>query len=564
MLFLEEAKTIYGNISSETWINELGWDAENLENPFSEGTEKLISASFRLFILLSKSILSGEYVSQIDQTQNVLNTLKDYSAHEEPIYSDDSEEINSMKESLFQSLVSLDAEMKHCIKLYESLLNIVSYKTDLYEHNYVLNGFHLPGTIEENSIFFIFAKLLIPICRKDYTMSYFTNVGEDSVGELIFLWKKINKYNEDILEKNFEILDILSDTSKNQIRNEIINLTHAASDKCVFLLKKMLHVSGESEYSVDFQNGHIRYRDRELDIPLFQEFLDRFEHLHVTADSRYATLHDKIRSERANLSDLILLMKYFRENGGTLHSIDEIINYFNAKYPLSVTDKFNDYALRTIKNYLYNCRFSFILENTEISTENLKDYMSEIEELQFNTGIKNYYPYRKAVKFLVKEIDRLFKDQKNYEYKDEIGHLISSLKVYLVKFKSALKWCRVRHFYPFQLPLSECTISYNELNVFIPSSFTRPIKYDMLNEEYNRNSLQISFFENKLDFLDDKKEIEEVKTTLASIQSGNQQLKIDIRNDNDNTQKDIKKDLDASLEKSENKNKEILGVFGRM
>ncbi len=137
--------------------------------------------------------------------------------------------------------------------------------------------------------------------------------------------------------------------------------------------------------------------------------------------------------------------------------------------------QFNSYAIRSIKSYISNCRFSLLLKQGNFTVEKIKNNIDEIESIQEETGIKNYHPYKKVLSFLGNYLGNL-KDEGNKELQNGLDLYNKIFK----KYKSVYEECILRHFTPFQLIVEDCK---TQGGIFIASSLSKPISPSKLRED---------------------------------------------------------------------------------
>lgn len=144
------------------------------------------------------------------------------------------------------------------------------------------------------------------------------------------------------------------------------------------------------------------------------------------------------------------------------------------------------------------------------SVENLKTDLLEINDIQNETRIYNYFPYYKALTFLSKKTENTFATKDNT---DSIQDLLLFFDELLEKFKHNLKWCYRNRYYPFQLISNECVVQYKDtdISLFIASSFCRPINYDRLNSKLQDLELKRKFY-------DSQNELSKERETIIQIQ----------------------------------------------
>lgn len=117
------------------------------------------------------------------------------------------------------------------------------------------------------------------------------------------------------------------------------------------------------------------------------------------------------------------------------------------------------------------------------------------------------------------DIDMEFKKEKN-----DIGIIKEKVDYFgeiKVKFEKCLKWCHRNKFYPFQLLLNECDIKVNDLDVFIASSYARPVSYEKLQKELFDFNLKQKFFDNRIELCEEKSRVIEIKNDIKTLEKRN-------------------------------------------
>lgn len=497
MIYIEECKRKYVEFFPVDWIEKLEWkDRDTSLASYKEGFLRINNFEILCFELLSKSALSGEYINNVDRMPLFFDEIKELTAHE---YSSPNPSIQSeLRDSLYKEYQILDKNLRICSVQYYRLWSFVSNKIDNFDHDFIFNVYTSAGDPSGNRLLSGFIRFVIPLCQEDHMLSFAPN----DISGLILRREELK--NE--LEKYSGAVGIIY---------------NALFDKCSFLLKKILHVSGKSEYCFNFKTYQIKKEDIQIDT--FNELYERFEFLHGKDfdEAGISEWQHKCLSGSVRISEIVMLMKHYQKDGGTIRQINNLLDDFNKKYnklyKKVFNKKFNRHALNTTKNYLYNCRLSFKIKHTKYSFEDLCVDMEEIENIQAETGVKNFYPYRKAVIFLFEDIANDISLKLDYNYENSVIPKLELLKKFLSKLEIAIKWCENQHFYPFQLMFNECCIKHSVLNIrlFVPSSFTRPIKYDQLFEELEEYKLKEILFQNKIELLKEREKIEHIKADLA-------------------------------------------------
>lgn len=503
-LYIEQCIDLYKKEFPCDWFSTYSWSPDSEKKSYRECHDKIHRCVNQYFVLISKSALSGEYVIKSNHVEKALNQLEELLANE---YSLDSS--SKLEKDIIDIYEKLDLELKSCVSYYRSLWSLVSTKVDEFEHDFIFNLSSINCNTTNKYLVF-FNNIIIEICKKDHYLSY----DKERISEL-FLLK----------EKARELFD-----SETDERVEEKNVLAVTLDKCSFLLKKMTLISGSSEYCYNYKNYRLNNNDIELNYT--KEIYEKFNDLHgkKISETKVLDIQKECINGNAKISHIILLMKSYQKDHGTIKQINNLINQFDTIYKrlyeaaLESKRVFEIHALNTVKNYLYNCRFSFKLDSKGYSYENLCDDMREIQEIQKETKIKNFYPYRKAIQFLKKDISESFKKDYSDEFRTLIEHKISILDEYLGNFKDSLTWAKEQHFYPFQLLSNECRIKVNSLNfkIFIPSSFSKPIDYEPLFQDLNEYKTALESYKSKIEIFEEKSRVESLKIEIS--QSGKKNI----------------------------------------
>lgn len=195
----------------------------------------------------------------------------------------------------------------------------------------------------------------------------------------------------------------------------------------------------------------------------------------------------------------------------------QLKNSDSRLYQKAFKSKFDNHSLCTLRNFMYNCRLAFLTKQPDFTLTALKEEMTKIETIHSDTIVNNFYPYKKAIIFIIAKIQEKFKKRDlDFDYNETIA----LLEKYLKKFDDNIEWCELHKFYPIQLPFKECIIK-NKVDgdsIILPSSVTRPIDYKHLKEEQSNYHVCLDNFRTSLIYLKDKKEIQSVKEEVKGIE----------------------------------------------
>lgn len=474
---------------SPDWINQLSWENESSSVvSFQNGRIIIEQYIISCFIFLTKSVLSGEYL---------LSITKEHLGEIEQLLSIDTNPIsdNKFKNELLSKFVNMNLDFNHAIKHYRKLINIVEDKIEPSNNDLLFSAFSKPRNSYKNNLFYSFEHHIIELALKDHLLFFEENI----ISKLILLREELQHIP---IDNNEEITEIYQ----------------ALQLKCTYLLKKLISRSNKLEYSLDFKRCIININD--YDIDTLKALYENFEFLYgkksLIYNQKIKKWEENCITKNCKLSELIMLMKYYQKDNGSKEQINDLLSTFNEVYNKiylkKIKNKFDLYALDTIKNYLNNSRLAYLIQH-KISFNDLKEEIEAIEIIQKKTYIKNFYPYKKAINYLIP----LIQDEINNSNSNLIEVKVKYLNVLIEKFEKSIKWCLKRHFYPFQLMKNECCCKYKNINIFIPSSYTKPINYEELFNELSVYQFTLTSFKSQLQILNEKREIllikEQIKLT---------------------------------------------------
>lgn len=493
---VEQIVRLYKGEFPMGWIDGYVWDQNNNQVSLDAIRDKINSFEQEVLYLFFQSVLSGEYLIKEDFPIS-LDSLSDLVANGE-LFDD---ELNKLKTIAIHLFNAMTYELGRVTRSYRYFLTLVNNKYKERQTKYIVNAYRVKHTFSNEGKFERLYDVLLEITRIDHFLSY----DKRAIDDLIIFHNELSKAQEDknLLEKNRLALRILN-------------------EKCLFLLKKLLiDDNKEFDYMIDFQPKH--YNTGKLHFEFFKDMDDGFEFYRTekyTNESLGNELDIKARNKGLHIGQYTLLMKCYKDSSKTTKpQIDNILSDFMQMYDsLSVIftrRPLDRYALGTLKNYMYNCRFSFLMQNSTYTFKQLQEGLNEIINIQYQTGVLNFYPYRKAFEKalqLLHNNESLDKNALN-EYKQFLQLCIS-------KFSEAIQWCRTYCFYPIQNAFRECLVPVANFGaVFVASSFCRPVKYDKLNDELNTFKNQVLLVDNEIALREEKTELQKLKKDIDNTRT---------------------------------------------
>lgn len=478
--YIIECINNYKNSFSPDWINQLSWEKESPITIFQNGRITIEQFINNSFILLTKSVLSGEYLL-VSTKEDLIKIEQLLSIDSNPNPNSD----NKFKNDLLKRFVNMNLDFNHAIKHYRKLINIVEDKVEPSNNDLLFSAFTKLRNSYKNNLYYSFEHHVIKLALKDHLLFF----EEDVISTLILLREELQQIPID-----------------NDI--QISEIYKALQLKCTYLLKKLITRSNNLEYSLDFKRYTLNIEDS--DIAPLKDLYENFEFLYgkknLVYNQKIKKWQENCIQKKSKLSELIMLMKYYQKDNKSKELINDLISEFdevyNRLYVKKIKNNFNRYALNTIKNYLYNSRFAYLI-NHQMSFNELKQELSIIDALQKKTYIKNFYPYKKAIDYLIP----LIQEELNNNNTDIIDEQVKYLNELIEKFEVSIKWCSKRNFYPFQLMENECHCKYNNIDIFIPSTYTKPINYQELFNELSQYKFTLISFKGQLEILNEKREV---------------------------------------------------------
>lgn len=417
-----------------------------------------------------------------------------------PISEGDEEAINR-KKLLYDLYRLLDNQLKNIFKEYTDFVLITDEKLEYAKHNYLFKiDTEQLDNAREFKLFRILKGLILPICQIEHNLSY-------------------EEYTRDIVTAYIEHLNI---ESKDIADPNCLDIFKLAIYKANFILKKLLRAGDSFEINVNF-NKKVICRDSIIIQEQLDTYWRNYECIHEDhqyLEAEITGYQKKLMTDiRVSFRDMALLMDFYCTNNMSIRQIDNLLNRFNKHYKQlfhkGYHSCFDNHALGTLRNFMYNCRLSYKTRQPSYDITQLTNDIAEVEMIQSETLINNFYPYKKAVEYLIKIISqRIEARDLNFDY----NNYIFKLESYLKKFDDNIEWCEAHKFYPIQLPFKECIVNIDGNRLFIPSSITRPIDYKKLRQCREKFYNNLDFFKTSQIYIKDRQDTELLRKELKSTE----------------------------------------------
>ena len=477
----------------ESWLP----NSSEEESVFFDKSAQIENFFETCFILLSRSIISGEYIN----VPNFLDVLNNFLAkttveYAPPSLSDSGSE---KVDKLLSRYRDLNYSIYNALQHYNYFVTISKNKFSTEENQYKYGFYKLKNINSTDKILKLFPEITIPLCLFDYRFP----IGEDEFQNLLISRDRLKEY--------------ISEGSSER-RSVLAVLLH----KCHFIIYNIK----ESPFYINTESSTICINPKDLDIGDYDGFIAR----ECDSESQANELLNDISGGNPELKSFVLLMKYYKQNLANKSDIvkmDFVLKKFSDIYqikrnsrefinPSNSVEEYNKFSLNSILNFLHNCRFSFYTQKCEPNLKQIKEELRHIENIQAKTGVRNFHPYEKAIEAIIKcielHIEKEDFDDKLIEDKlEELGRII-------ILYSESYEWSRSHQFFPFQLPFEESMycVDNESIKLFVPSAYAKYIDYNTLKErleQFNRTKEYLRF---RCDLSIERKEITQIKNDIKT------------------------------------------------
>lgn len=491
------AKTILDEFKKKFpigWIDQLNWNV-NKNQQLRTGLANILDFQIKLFENLSKLILSGDQlVSKTDSLDELLNLST------EDIVPEEGKSLKSRLQTRYADLL---------IDIHDSLY-LVKYHKDLTEDRYkpqsskvLVRAIPFKGNRENRSDYVSLLDDICQACWAEYIFSY----NEDYISDLLMLREKL----------------IGSKKGKAGIVITIIDVT---INKINLLLGKLSVFSKEKRitYNFDFHENTISLSENnQYQEDDFRRYFLDFMDVERISSEKILSWQEESQEDNIKMWHLVFLMRYYVKKTKSKEQIDNLIPLFEKHYQDNSKDKseniVNRFACRSGRNYMYNSRFSYYCQSDKnYSFNQMKSDLAEIEKIQNETFIFNYHPYQKAIEFSKKHLAKCISQNEPTEV---LENILFFLKESFEKFKNNVEWCKANQPYLMQLRFTFATIKDQGIDVFCPSTFCRPLRFQKLYESIQQISNEITSLDYQVSHHSDRLEFMEAKGKIDNMEKKN-------------------------------------------
>lgn len=488
----------------EDWIEtKYQWDSiQDAIDAMSKIQREVTDFIRNCFVNIARSLLRGEYIVNRTVFEETKVSFEKYWSKEHfcPPKEDENQEIFQRRSSAYKLYELLDSHLNALFRTYTTFVTSVDEKLEYSKHIYLFKVETAePQVLQDFHYFLLLRKLIIPLCEIEHHLEF-----SDEVREQVAVY-----------------IEQLSMASEDEVDKDCKTILDLAMAKGRFILRKLLRPGDTFEILIN-SNKKVINREKLILPETLVPFFSFYENIHENCPYNESEMNNcqlRIYKKTNSLLDIAILMDYYCSMGKSKEQIENLLNTFNARYnklfQKGYKSKFDNHSLCTLRNFIYNCRLSYLVKQEDFTIDDLKDEMLKIETVHSETFVSNFYPYKKAISFLISKIQEMV-ESRNLDF--DYDNAISLLEKYIQKFDDNIEWCELHKFYPIQLPFKECIIRIDDDSVIIPSSVTRPIDYKHLREEQSKFHNNLDNFRTSRIYLNDKKDIQTVKEEVKGFE----------------------------------------------
>lgn len=466
MCLIKECHNKYTELFEERWLDEI--DEAN-QSEIKSAFLKINGFYETSFILLSKSAISGEYISCESTKQEIEDFIRG-------LFKGDFITGDSQRSKLNDEFAALNNNLLNSLRHYQLLIDISDTKYDNSKENQFLFSSVKLNVLKAHKLLNFFNQIVIEICRYDYRLP----TDKDTLLNLLNL--------------RIQIIDAMNDGGDGESKELYQILLH----KCNFIIRK----TRKEKFSYSFNSLIESINPSKLDVGGLDILIDKEQHKNLSADL-LEELNEDINSKTPKIESFVRIIRHYKENLKTVEErgiMDNVLRIYDEYYhankeesPTSKKHKYDNFSLDSVRNYIYNCRFSFLSCFDSISFEEILSELVIIQQIQ-REGVQNFHPYEKGIECLRRRTEAILnKDSVSCNNEDLrlVERKLQQLNGLINKYSEAINWCEFRKFYPFLLPFDESMIKDDRYSIFIPSTFSRAINYQEQFEYLNETKQKL-------------------------------------------------------------------------
>lgn len=376
-------KTEYEKEFPDDWIDKLDWSsANNAEESFKLGQKKISEFHKICFINVSHSLLGGEYLFSISSHRRAQKVFEHYWTQEHYCSNAGEDDYSfSLKEKLYNQYELLDNYIRDLFDDYTAFIISINEKIEPISHKYIFKATTNPTLLNaSNNYFRVLKELIFPLCSIEHHLSF-------------------SKRN---LERITLLLENLKHEKDKETDERCKNILQLAIYKASFILKKLLRKEDSFEILIDLHKSEIT-RHSLLTVPnKFDELFSYFENIHEDQPYTESVITKNqldIYEGKGSFMQIVHLMKYYCTEKGSKQQIEKLLKDFDKKYAgiynKSIKHNFDKHALCTLRNFMYNCKLSYVLQQEDYTIKNCAETLKLLKIFKKKQGLGTFTHIRK-------------------------------------------------------------------------------------------------------------------------------------------------------------------------
>ncbi|MEQ7799769.1 hypothetical protein ABDJ41_08130 [Pedobacter sp. ASV1-7] len=456
----------------------------------------------RLYILVNQSILAGEYIEDQVKVEKDIEEAKTYLTI---LLTQVEQEVTDQDISgLFYTFITV---VQNCLNSYSSMIIKIN------NHYLVNNDIYINRDYDRAEISSQSQILVNKHSRVNY--EDFDNQKTYMAYEILLINIHLSLIdltcnpNEKLLHKLNTIEDKLN-TLYNEVKLKPFEFIFSIREKAKFLKLKVLirlyqiQKGFGSDLKIIQESKLVPIDELidEIEFPELKSFLEYSYQHYIDTDEnaqKILTRYRSIPNTEDNYFLRHLRIKYLKDLKKDRTALEILVKKFDVDYQTSDTH-FNHYAKGVSLNYANNNLFSFILENLDIKYSEALNHYENIKRVSIETGIKNYFPDLRLLKYLVLKLNNLFEQVDALKEIQTINIYLEKCKELIESYKKNINWTKYNHSLIYQLPFNECifqnsfTKKARLRHFFTASTVVLPLDKEQNNLEYIEYHNQIKVF----------------------------------------------------------------------
>lgn len=498
----------FDRLFPKDWIASI---KNNKDAAASKGLQERANQFCQLMVAqYARMVLAGDQlINGIDTVDRLLNDNR-----LEGLLSDEPEASNPFDEAITEVTYDLLQDIHNATRLVKYHTETTKRYFENDAETYIVEGIKFNRENTGNPVLIGLLEQICDICDDEYNFSY----DKGYIQKLVLGRAQLSNYNSS--EFSSEINDIIGATIK----------------KIEFLLFKLaLYSEGKSiSYNLDFNSQTITLDnyDKGGSDAQFRQLYTYFYNPDSIPDGNAIQWWENQKQSMTSMWRTVYLMRYCCKRTKSIKQIDALVkigqthydNYLKGKTRSKVNDKAEHFFI----NYLYNSRFSFLCKSPErYDYAAMKNDLEQIKSIQDSTGIHNYHPYQKACDYLIQYITTRLR---RTDYVESLKEELDFLQECYSCLKENVDWGTKHHPYlmPFRYKFSKITIEQGKVDIYFPSSISRPLKFKEIEERVREIGnavqwlgLQIGHQEEKEKIVEAHAEISKTKEKIEGMENAN-------------------------------------------